>query len=109
MKRSEDRILTTHVGSLPRPPEMLELSTWFTGPAKDPQEYERRMRAAVRKVVKQQADAGLDVINDGEFGKGHWAGYIMNRLSGLALSNQLSSTHQCSRFSRTFWSAWSSP
>lgn len=85
MKRSDDRILTTHVGSLPRPPEMLELATWFTGPAKDPEEYQRRMRAAVRKVVKQQADVGLDVVNDGEFGKAHWAGYIMSRLSGFEL------------------------
>jgi len=64
MKRSNDRILTTHVGSLPRPPELLELAGYAKGPPQDPAEYERRMGHAVLDVVKKQVGVGLDIIND---------------------------------------------
>jgi 5-methyltetrahydropteroyltriglutamate--homocysteine methyltransferase len=83
VKRSEDRILTTHVGSLPRPDALLELSSFRIGPPSDPVEYERRRKLAVAEVVKQQAAVGLDVINDGEFGKENWANYILKRISGF--------------------------
>ncbi len=83
MKRSEDRILTTHVGSLPRPQSLLELANYRQGPPKDPQEYERRLAAAVAEIVRQQAEVGLDIINDGEYGKDSWANYIMRRISGF--------------------------
>ena len=79
MKRSQDRILTTHVGSLPRPDALLELSNYRIGPPSDPAEYERRRTLAVAEVVRQQAQVGLDIINDGEFGKENWANYILKQ------------------------------
>ncbi|HUN74653.1 MAG TPA: cobalamin-independent methionine synthase II family protein [Steroidobacteraceae bacterium] len=85
MKRSQDRILTTHVGSLPRPDSLLELSSYGKGPPKDPEEYARRVRAAVVEVVKQQAQVGLDIVNDGEFGKESWANYILKRITGFEI------------------------
>ena len=83
MKRSEHRILTTHVGSITRPPEMLELASYAKGPPADPVEYRRRTRLAVDSVVRRQAEIGLDVINDGEYGKESWANYILKRISGF--------------------------
>jgi 5-methyltetrahydropteroyltriglutamate--homocysteine methyltransferase len=81
--RSTDRILTTHVGSIGRPPELLELSNFLTGPPKDLAEYERRLTGAVQDVVARQVAHGIDVVNDGEFGKESWANYIMKRISGF--------------------------
>jgi len=83
MKRSQDRILTTHVGSFPRPEALTELATWMSGPPKDPAEYERRARRAVAEVVRKQAEVGIDVVNDGEYGKGSWANYILDRITGF--------------------------
>jgi 5-methyltetrahydropteroyltriglutamate--homocysteine methyltransferase len=83
MKRSEHRILTTHVGSLTRPKELLELAGYEKGPPKDPEDYARRLRASVHDVVRLQAAMGLDIVNDGEFGKESWANYIMKRMSGF--------------------------
>ncbi len=83
MKRSTDRILTTHVGSIPRPPELLELANFNSGPPKDLALYNERLHAAVAKVVRRQAEAGIDIVNDGEFGKESWANYIIKRVSGF--------------------------
>jgi 5-methyltetrahydropteroyltriglutamate--homocysteine methyltransferase len=83
VKRSQDRILTTHVGSLPRPDSLLELASYRKGPPQDVKEYERRVRAAVADIVQQQAQVGLDIINDGEFGKDSWANYILKRITGF--------------------------
>ncbi len=85
MKRSQDRILTTHVGSLPRPQALLDLASFRKGPPQDPEEYARRVRAAVAEVVRQQAEVGLDIVNDGEFGKDSWANYIMRRITGFEI------------------------
>lgn len=85
MKRSVDRILTTHVGSFPRPESLLELSSAVTGPPKDPEEYRRRARAAVAEIVRKQAEVGIDIVNDGEFGKESWANYILKRITGFEL------------------------
>ena len=85
MKRSDERILTTHVGSLPRPAELLALGNHRDGPPKDPEAYARVMKAAVADIVKKQAAVGLDIINDGEFGKASWANYILARLSGFEI------------------------
>ncbi len=85
MKRSETRILTTHVGSLPRPAALIELASFQKGPPEDPVEYARVMTAAVADIVKQQAAVGLDIINDGEFGKESWANYILKRISGFEI------------------------
>jgi len=82
LKRSEERILTSHVGSLVRPAALLELSVNAreTG---DRAEYEAYLTKAVADVVAKQAKAGIDIVNDGEFGKLGWANYILDRLSGF--------------------------
>ena len=81
MKRSEQRILTTHVGSLIRPGTLLDAAK-----DRDPAHrgaYERELKGAVADVVSRQAKAGIDVVNDGEFGKSGWANYSLERLSGF--------------------------
>ena len=87
MKRSETRILTTHVGSLPRPKDLIEL---YQQDAPD-STLLPRLKSAVAEVVNQQAGAGIDIVNDGEFGKamrrsvdyGAWWSYIYDRIAGL--------------------------
>ena len=70
MKLSTDRILTTHVGSLPRPDDLFELMlARMDGKPVDEKAYAARVRKAVEDSVKQQVDAGLDVVSDGEMGK----------------------------------------
>jgi 5-methyltetrahydropteroyltriglutamate--homocysteine methyltransferase len=85
MKRSTERILTTHVGSLIRPPELLEfLKAEKSGRAIDVHAYEQCLKDSVAGVVKRQAEAGIDVVSDGEFGKNiSWAQYALERLSGF--------------------------
>ena len=83
MRRSIDRILTTHVGSLPRPDALLELANYRSGPPADPLEYARRLHAAVADIVRQQVAVGLDIVNDGEYGKESWANYILKRITGF--------------------------
>ena len=85
MKRSEQRILTTHVGSLPRPKALLELAGLVKGPPKDPAQYARVLKDSVAEIVEKQVAVGLDVINEGEFGKESWANYIIKRISGFEL------------------------
>lgn len=85
MKRSEHRILTTHVGSLIRPHELRELAA---DSDEDPQKrelYHSALRNAVAEVVKQQARLGIDVVSDGEFGKPSWSNYILKRISGFEI------------------------
>ncbi len=87
MKRSTNRILTTHAGSLSRPEDLIELNR--TDAAHNT--LHLRQKSAVSEVVRQQVDCGLDVINDGEFGKamrqsvdyGAWWSYAYDRLSGF--------------------------
>lgn len=85
MKRSTDRILTTHVGSLIRPPELQEfLRAVQGGKPYDETAYQQCLTDSVAAVVKQQADTGIDVPSDGEFGKSiSWAQYALTRLSGF--------------------------
>jgi 5-methyltetrahydropteroyltriglutamate--homocysteine methyltransferase len=84
VKRSTDRILTTHVGSLVRPPEVLELILQkVTGRGFDQAEFEKRVAAGVKDVVRRQAEVGIDVPSDGEFSKPSFSGYINERLAGL--------------------------
>jgi 5-methyltetrahydropteroyltriglutamate--homocysteine methyltransferase len=82
VKRSTDRFLTTFVGSLIRPPELRDFQS---RDGVDPLEYEEALSQAVAEAVRKEADAGLDVISDGEFGKSNWAGYILDRVSGFEL------------------------
>jgi 5-methyltetrahydropteroyltriglutamate--homocysteine methyltransferase len=82
MKRSEERILTTHVGSIVRPKELLEISK--TEP-NNRQKYEEVLRRSIADVVRQQAAVGLDIVNEGEFGKESWANYVLKRMSGFEI------------------------
>jgi len=84
MKRSTDRILTTHTGSLPRPPDLVALlNAKELGERYDGAAYGARVARAISEIVAQQAAAGLDVINDGEHSKVNWMAYARARLSGL--------------------------
>ena len=85
MKRSDERILTTHVGSLPRPKALTDLGGYIKGAPKDPEAYARELKSSVADIVKKQAAVGLDIINEGEFGKESWANYIMKRISGFEI------------------------
>jgi 5-methyltetrahydropteroyltriglutamate--homocysteine methyltransferase len=89
MKQSTNRILTTHVGSLPRPTDLIETYREQAPAGK----LESRLTSAVAEVVRRQVEAGIDVVNDGEFGKpmsdevdyGAWVFYIYRRLSGFEM------------------------
>src|SRR5438445_774722 len=84
MKRSEQRILTTHTGSLPRPADLVALiSAKENGEPYDEAALRDRTRSAVREAVEQQAAAGIDVVSDGEYGKPGFFQYVRNRLSGF--------------------------
>ena len=83
MKRSVDRILTTHTGSLPRPPDLAELVFAREDGQADPARVAARVRDAVADVVIRQADAGVDVLNDGELSKVGYSNYVKDRLSGF--------------------------
>jgi 5-methyltetrahydropteroyltriglutamate--homocysteine methyltransferase len=84
MKRSSERILTTHVGSLVRPPVLLKYTEAFAeGLAIDSRGYEATLSSAVAEVVRQQVTHGVDVVSDGEFGKAVWTGYSFDRMSGF--------------------------
>lgn len=103
MKRSIDRILTTHTGSIPRPPELLALSNTKTGPPKDAALYAEALRKSVAEVVRRQAEVGIDIVNDGEFGKDSWGAYILARISGFELRpDQLRAVEWLGRERETF-------
>jgi len=85
MKTSRDRILTTHVGSLPRPAELRRLLVAKDqGEPYDKAELERLTRQAVFDIVRRQAETGVDIINDGEMSKPGYSTYVADRLSGFA-------------------------
>ena len=85
MPQNADRILTTHVGSLIRPPKLIDF--WRAiedGKPYDQAAFEACLTESVAEVVRQQAEAGIDIVSDGEFSKGvNWAFYIFKRLSGI--------------------------
>jgi 5-methyltetrahydropteroyltriglutamate--homocysteine methyltransferase len=84
MQRSSDRFLTTHTGSLPRPDDLIRVMyAKEEGVPVDAATLATRVRAAVAEVVKKQADAGVDLINDGEMSKPSYATYIKDRLNGF--------------------------
>src|SRR6201988_295489 len=85
MKTSQDRILTTHVGSLPRPPELKQLLVRKDqGEAYDKGEFDRLVRQAVSDIVRRQGEVGVDIVNDGEMSKPGYSTYITDRLTGFA-------------------------
>ncbi|MBO0752177.1 MAG: cobalamin-independent methionine synthase II family protein [Bradyrhizobiaceae bacterium] len=85
MKHSTDRILTSHVGSLIRPPELLAfLGARQAHQPVDEAAFEKCLRDCVAEIVRRQADIGIDVVDDGEFGKTiSWSQYALERLSGF--------------------------
>ena len=84
MKRSTERFLTTHTGSLPRPEELIRaMYAKEEGVPVDPAALAQRVASAVEEVVRKQAEAGVDVVNDGEMSKPSYATYIKDRLSGF--------------------------
>ena len=84
MKRSVRRILTTHTGSLPRPQGLLLLlSAKEAGALASRAEFDDAVRAAVAETVRNQVEAGVDIINDGEMSKPSYSTYVKDRLSGF--------------------------
>jgi len=84
MKRSTRRILTTHTGSLPRPQDLLEMITAKeAGAPYDRQALNTSVRSAVATIVRRQAEASVDVINDGEMSKPGYSNYIKDRMTGF--------------------------
>jgi 5-methyltetrahydropteroyltriglutamate--homocysteine methyltransferase len=89
VRLSTDRILTSHVGSLPRTPEILDAYSRGL----DADELEARLQDVVGGVVREQADVGIDLVNDGDYGKpmsdevdyGAWSTYSYGRLSGFEI------------------------
>jgi 5-methyltetrahydropteroyltriglutamate--homocysteine methyltransferase len=84
MQRSTDRILTTHTGSLPRPPDLLAMiRAKASGVPVDQAALAKRVRSGVAEIVQKQAELGIDVVNDGEFSKASFVTYARERLGGL--------------------------
>jgi len=84
MKRSTDRILTTHTGSLPRPGELVDmLRRAEAGEPGDRAAFDAAVRAAVDDTVRKQVESGVDVVNDGEQGKPGYATYLKDRVIGF--------------------------
>ncbi len=84
MKRSTDRILATHVGSLPRPADLLGMiQAKERGQLRDQQAYGARVKSAVAEIVRKQVEVGLDIIDDGEMGKPGFIPYVNERLAGF--------------------------
>jgi 5-methyltetrahydropteroyltriglutamate--homocysteine methyltransferase len=86
MAASADRIRTTHVGSLVRPPRLVEfLHAIEDRKPYDQAGYEECLKQSIEGVVRQQAQVGIDIVSDGEFSKGrNWAFYVHDRLTGVA-------------------------
>jgi 5-methyltetrahydropteroyltriglutamate--homocysteine methyltransferase len=77
LRHSTERILTTHTGSLPRPPALLQ--------ARSETVPDSVLRDSVAHIVQLQLAVGLDVVNDGEFGKSSWAAYVLERIKGFEI------------------------
>jgi len=91
LRRSESRILTTHAGALPRPDDLLTLNAQLPSDPELTHAHRLRLRSAVQEVVARQTQLGIDVINDGEYGKtmrarldyGAWISYVIERFTGF--------------------------
>src|SRR6266566_9327716 len=98
MKRSTDRILTTHAGSLPRPVDLLAMGEAMQdGKPVDAATYEARLAQAVDTVVREQVERGIDIVDDGEFGKPGFATYVNERLSGFEVDSERSGRNPWAR------------
>jgi len=84
MKRSTDRILTTHVGSLCRPADVLsDIIAKVKHQPVDEHAFQAKVKGATNDVVRRQTEVGIDIIGDGEQGRASFGGYISERLAGL--------------------------
>jgi 5-methyltetrahydropteroyltriglutamate--homocysteine methyltransferase len=89
VKRSTERILTTHAGSLPRPADLLDLARRAAdGGSSEREAHAARVRSAVAEAVRMQVEHGLDVVDDGEMGKPSFVTYVNERLSGFEPSEE---------------------
>ena len=89
MKRSRDRFLTTHTGSLPRPEDLIRMMfAKEEGIPVEPRALAMRIRDAVADIVQRQTAAGIDIVNDGEMSKPSYATYIKDRLNGFGGESQ---------------------
>jgi len=87
VKHSANRILTTHVGSLPRPVDLLEMNdAKGSGRPVDQSAWTARVKTAVVEVVRVQRESGVDIVNDGELSKSSWSSYVNECLSGFVES-----------------------
>jgi 5-methyltetrahydropteroyltriglutamate--homocysteine methyltransferase len=104
MKHSADRILTTHAGSLPRPPELVDLIKSGDAAALEQTGNAQSLRTAVSDIVRRQAALGIDVIDDGEYGKPSFVSYINERLGGYEVDTRAGPRNQwlSSREGRSF-------
>jgi 5-methyltetrahydropteroyltriglutamate--homocysteine methyltransferase len=85
MKRSTNRILTTHVGSVPRPPDVVAIMRGREAGQPFSADERDTLQRAVADMVRRQADCGLDIINDGEMSKSSFSGYVSDRLTGFEI------------------------
>jgi len=84
VQQNVDRIQTTHIGSLPRPPALLDLmKAKFSDQPYDRSAYETMLKSSVAEVVRNQAECGIDIVTDGEFSKPGFFTYIRERLEGF--------------------------
>src|ERR1700729_818916 len=94
MKHSNERILTTHAGSLPRPPDLLALVERDGPKAFDTPAAAKRLTEAVVGIVQKQTALGIDVIDDGEYGKPSFVSYINERLGGYEVETKAAPRNQ---------------
>jgi 5-methyltetrahydropteroyltriglutamate--homocysteine methyltransferase len=84
LQQNTDRIQTTHIGSLPRPHDLLDLmKAKFTGQPYDQRRYDETIARSVREVVRKQVECGIDIVTDGEFSKPGFFTYVRQRLEGF--------------------------
>ena len=90
MKRSTERILTSHAGSLARPLDLIEmLRDRINGRQIDQAAFDARVTSAVAQIVREQAENGVDIVDDGELSKPMFADYVVDRISGFEGENRL--------------------
>jgi 5-methyltetrahydropteroyltriglutamate--homocysteine methyltransferase len=94
MKHSVDRILTTHAGSLPRPPDLLDLIKSGDSAMFEQRSSSERLHNAVSEIVRRQAELGIDVVDDGEYGKPSFVSYINERLGGYEVDTHAGPRNQ---------------
>src|SRR4051812_10806659 len=84
LQQNTDRIQTTHIGSLPRPHDLLDLlKAKFAGQQIDQAELDAKIAAAVKDCVRRQVECGIDIVTDGEFSKPGFFTYIQDRFEGF--------------------------